>query len=93
MDERQGATVISLPVGEVKRLTGVAHSPERIAELLTHGWLPSLRVLVMVVFTVTAPSWRPDLTAARRPGRRGRTPRRLRQHPRCYARPSQRATA
>ena len=62
VDERQGATVISLPVGEVKRLTGVEHCPERIAELLTtvgcrvEGPCDGL-------FTVTAPSWRPDLTA------------------------------
>ena len=61
MDQRGKAVVISLPVGEVERLTGIAHAPERIAELL--------RTVGCVVegpdngaFTVTAPSWRPDLT-------------------------------
>jgi len=61
VDQRVGATVISLPVGEAQRLTGVAHSPERIAELLTTvGCL--VEGPVNDVFTVTAPSWRPDLT-------------------------------
>ena len=61
MDQRADATVISLPVGEAQRLTGVAHSPERIAELLTTvGCL--VEGPVNGVFTVTAPSWRPDLT-------------------------------
>ena len=61
VDERETPTVISLPVGEAQRLTGVAHSPERIAELLT---TVGCRVegLVDGAFTVTAPSWRPDLT-------------------------------
>ena len=61
VDQRGDAVVISLPVGEVERLTGVTHSPERIADLL--------RTVGCVVegpdngaFTVTAPSWRPDLT-------------------------------
>ena len=61
VDQRADATVISLPVGEAQRLTGVAHSPERIAELLTTvGCL--VEGPVNDVFTVTAPSWRPDLT-------------------------------
>ena len=61
VDQRVGATVISLPVGEAQRLTGVAHSPERIAKLLTTvGCL--VEGPVNDVFTVTAPSWRPDLT-------------------------------
>ena len=61
VDQRVGATVISLPVGEAQRLTGVAHSPERIAELLTTvGCL--VEGPVNDIFTVTAPSWRPDLT-------------------------------
>ena len=61
VDERETPTVISLPVGEAQRLTGVAHSPERIAELLT---TVGCRVEGPVdgAFTVTAPSWRPDLT-------------------------------
>ena len=61
VDEREAPTVISLPVGEAQRLTGVAHSPERIAELLT---TVGCRVEGPVdgAFTVTAPSWRPDLT-------------------------------
>ena len=61
VDEREAPTVISLPVGEAQRLTGVAHSPERIAELLT---TVGCRVEGPVdgTFTVTAPSWRPDLT-------------------------------
>ena len=61
VDQRVGATVISLPVGEAQRLTGIAHSPERIAELLTTvGCL--VEGPVNDVFTVTAPSWHPDLT-------------------------------
>ena len=61
VDERETPTVISLPVGEAQRLTGVAHSPERITELLT---TVGCRVEGPVdgAFTVTAPSWRPDLT-------------------------------
>ena len=61
VDEREAPTVISLPVGEAQRLTSVAHSPERIAELLT---TVGCRVEGPVdgAFTVTAPSWRPDLT-------------------------------
>ena len=61
VDQRPAATVITLPVGEAERLTGVAHSPERIAELLT---TVGCRVEGPVdgAFTVTAPSWRPDLT-------------------------------
>ena len=61
VDERGAAVVIALPVGEVERLTGVAHSPERIAELLrTVGCV--VEGPDNDVFTVTAPSWRPDLT-------------------------------
>ena len=61
IDQRGEAVVIALPVGEVERLTGVAHSPERIAELLrTVGCV--VEGPEGGVFTVTAPSWRPDLT-------------------------------
>jgi len=61
VDERGAAVVIALPVGEVERLTGVAHSPERIAELLrTVGCV--VEGPDNDVFIVTAPSWRPDLT-------------------------------
>ena len=60
VDERPGATVISLPVGEAERLTGVAHSPERIADLLrTVGCL--VEGPNDGAFAVTAPTWRPDL--------------------------------
>ena len=63
VDQRPAATVISLPVGEAERLTGVAHSPERIAELLTTVGC-TVEGPSDGVFTVTAPSWRPDLTLA-----------------------------
>ena len=63
VDQHPAATVISLPVGEAERLTGVAHSPERIAELLTTVGC-TVEGPSDGVFTVTAPSWRPDLTLA-----------------------------
>ena len=63
VDQRPAATVISLPVGEAERLTGVAHSPEHIAELLTTVGC-TVEGPSDGVFTVTAPSWRPDLTLA-----------------------------
>ena len=63
VDQRPAPTVISLPVGEAERLTGVAHSPERIAELLTTVGC-TVEGPSDGVFTVTAPSWRPDLTLA-----------------------------
>ncbi len=60
-DQRPDPVRIVLPMGEAERLTGVSHSPERIAELL--------RAVGCVVdeprdgaIKVTAPSWRPDLT-------------------------------
>ncbi|MFC2777554.1 MAG: phenylalanine--tRNA ligase subunit beta [Pauljensenia sp.] len=60
-DQRPDPVRIVLPMGEAERLTGVSHSPERIAELL--------RAAGCVVdeprdgaIKVTAPSWRPDLT-------------------------------